>query len=146
MLFRSDCDAAPMKELGALSGKEALSMAYTINTASPILEEEEERQARILGADYSPADIDAMANELDAASSTKAKLKQALKKLSSALLSGGLGALKCSPAGIEVGKDAKPYCSRCYAVPKAYEAALGCCIAGLHWRCSSLLIFFTDAA
>lgn len=61
---------------------------------------------RISGEAIIKRDIDAMANELDVASDTKTKLKQALKKFSTTLFSGGLGTLKCKPVAIEVGKDA----------------------------------------
>ena len=61
-------------------------MVFAMNTASPILQEEEERQGRILDADYSKVDIRSMVDELDISTETKAKLTTALAKFAARLL------------------------------------------------------------
>ena len=71
-----DYNSIPMKTLGTLSDKETCSMIYDLNTTSPILQSEEERQKRIPDADYSKVDIDDMVNGLDIAKASKIKLKQ----------------------------------------------------------------------
>ena len=64
-----------MKTLGTLSDEIACAMIYDLHTISPILQQEEDRQRRILDADYSKVDIDNMVNGLDIAKATKAKFK-----------------------------------------------------------------------
>ena len=53
---------------------------------------EEDRQRKILDADYSKVDIDQMVNGLDIAKASKTKSKQSLNKFST-LFGGGLGLL-----------------------------------------------------
>lgn len=119
-----DYDIAPMKERGALTNKEECALLYQLHTASPILQEEEERHARILDADYSAVDIDSMVGGLDIPKESKRKLTKALKKFSKTIFGGGLGTLQVKPVDLELEEGAKPYASRYYNIPKAYEEAL----------------------
>ena len=75
-----DYDSIPMKTLGTLSDEETCSMIYNLYTSSPILQADEDRQRRILDADYSKVDIDDMVNGLDIVKASTAKLKQTLNK------------------------------------------------------------------
>ena len=115
-----DYDSIPMKTLGILSDNTTCSMIYNLHTTSPILQQEEARQSRILDADYSKVDIDDMVNDLDIAKASKAKLKQTLNKFPT-LFGGGLGLLDIRPVDIELQPGSKPYAGRYYNIPKAYE-------------------------
>ena len=96
-----DYDSIPMKTLGILSDNITCSMIYDLHTTSPILQQQQDRQTRILGADYSQVDINDMVNGLDIAKASKAKLKQTLNKIPT-LFGGGLGLLDIKPVDIEL--------------------------------------------
>ena len=102
-------DSLPMKTLGTLSDKITYTMIYDQHTISPILQQEEDGQRRILDADYSKVDIDQMVNGLDIAKVTKAKLKQTLNKFPT-LFGVGLGLLDIKPVDIELKPGSKPHC------------------------------------
>ena len=87
------------------------SMIYDLHTTSPIFQAEEDRQRRILDADYFKVDIDDMVNGLDIAKSSNAKLKQILNKFLT-LFGGGLGLLNMRPVDIELQPSSKPYAGR----------------------------------
>ena len=55
-------------------------MIYNLHTDLRLLQQEEERQQKILDADDSKVNIDKMVEELDVAAETKAKLKETLRK------------------------------------------------------------------
>ena len=103
-----DYDSIPIKILGILSDKTTCSMIYDLHTTSPILQQEEDRQRRILDADYSKVDIDDMVNGLDIANASKAKLKQTLNKFPT-LFGGRLGLLNIRPINIKLQPGSKPY-------------------------------------
>ena len=109
-----------MKSLGIISDADTCNMIYDLHTTIPILQEEEERQGKILDADYSKVDIDGMVNGLDIARATKTKLKQTLNKFPT-LFGGGLCTLKMRPIDIELQEGAKSYAGRFYNIPKTYE-------------------------
>ena len=69
-----------MKSLGIMSDVKTCNMTYNLHTTSPIFQQEEHRQSKILDANYSKVDIDDMVNGLDIAKTSKAKLKQTLNK------------------------------------------------------------------
>ena len=81
--------------------------------------------------DYFKVDIDNMVNYLDITNATKKKLKNTLKKYPS-LFGTGLGTLDMRPVELELKPDAKPYVSKFYNVPQAYEK-----IAKLEVHCLS---------
>ena len=87
-----DYNSIPMKTLGTLSDEETWSMIYNLHTTSPILQSEEDRQRRILDANYSKVDIDDIVNGLNIAKASKTKSKQTLNKFPT-LFGGGLGLL-----------------------------------------------------
>ena len=109
-----------METLGTLSDKRTCTMIYDLHTISPILQQEEDRQRRILDADYSKVDIDEMVNDLDIAKATKTKLKQTLNKFPT-LFGGGLGLLDIKPVDIELRPGSKPHASQYYTIPRAYD-------------------------
>ena len=57
-------DYIPMKTLGMLSDLKTCNIIYDMHASSVILREEEERQSKILDANYSKVDIDAMMNKI----------------------------------------------------------------------------------
>ena len=109
-----------MKSLGTLTDEEVCEALYFAHTQSPILQDLEERQQRILDADYSKVDIDSMVDGLDISNQSKHQLKKTLKKFP-ILFGGRLGLLDIKPVTIELQKGAKPYKGRYYSVPKALE-------------------------
>ena len=72
-------DAIPMKELDVIdiAATQVIHNMH-IDSYSPMLQQEEERQRKILDADYSKEDIDAMVKELDITEGLKIKLKYML--------------------------------------------------------------------
>ena len=112
-----------MKDVGTLSDHDTCNIIYDMHTSSVILREEEDRQSRILDADYSKVDIDAMVNNLDIRRDTKRKLTQTLKKFGT-LFGGGLGKVDMKSIDIELKEGTTPYAGRYYNVPKAYEQPL----------------------
>jgi len=116
-------DWVPLKELDTLADRETCEMLYSIHTDAPILKEMEDRQNRILDADYSKVDIPAMVADLDISDTSKRKLQTTLEKFPE-LFGGGLGCLKgFPPATIKLVDGAKPYQGRYYNIPKAYLPA-----------------------
>ena len=81
-------------------------MIYDLRTTVPILQQEKERQGKILDANYSKVDVSNMVNGLDIVNATKTKLKQTLNKFPT-LFGGGLGTLKMRPVDIELQEGAK---------------------------------------
>jgi len=117
-------DSIPMKGMGELTDPDKCEAVFFANTQSPILQQEEERQAKILDADYSKVDIDAMVNDLEITDESKEALKKTLKKFPT-LFGGGLGLLKnIEPVSIELQPGVKPVRQRYYSVPHAFEQAL----------------------
>lgn len=98
-------------------------MLYAIHTDDPIIGEAEERQNRILDADYSKVNIPAMVAELDITESSKRKLRRTLEKFPE-LFGGGLGCLKNqAPATIKLKEGTRLYQGQYYNLPRAYEEA-----------------------
>ena len=50
-------DSIPMKTLGMLQCNKISQMIYDIHTESPVLQQEKERQSKILDCNYSKVDI-----------------------------------------------------------------------------------------
>ena len=89
---------------------------------SDVIKEAEERQSRILDADYSKVDIDEYVISLKHLNADeKDKLAKMLKRHTE-LFSGGLGTLKVKPVHLELVEGAKPYHARPFPVPKSVEA------------------------
>ena len=98
----------PLKDGGALTNKTICEAIYFANTQSILLQEVEERQQRLLDADYSKVDIEAMVDELDISPGSKSRLKRTLNKFP-ILFGGGLGLLTIAPVSIELQQGAKPF-------------------------------------
>ena len=111
-----------MKEMGSVHDRESYDMLHSMYTDSPLLQEAEERQDKMMDCNYSKVDIDAMVVDLDINNSNKQQLKKTLRKFENGLFGGGLGTLKnCKPAHIKLKPGASSYKGRYYNLPKAYE-------------------------
>ena len=104
-----DGTTIPMKPMGAQEDNTLCEAIYFAQTQSPLLQELEECQGRILDADYSRVDIDALVNDLPISTKSKQQLKVKLKKFH-ILFGGALGLLNIKkPVTIELQNDAKRY-------------------------------------
>ena len=93
---------------------------YQLSQESSILKKAEERQARILDADYSKVEMKSYIDSLDHLDSNeKMELLNNLNQFPT-LFGGGLGKLLIEPIRLELKPDAKPYHAQPFAVPKAY--------------------------
>ena len=82
----------------------------------------EERQAKILDADYSKIEMNEHVESLDYLDAEqKSELVQALKSYPT-LFGGGLGKLNIEPIRLELKEGAKPYHAKPFGIPHAYEA------------------------
>ena len=96
-------------------------IAYVLATEAPILKQAEERQNRILDANYTAIDLDEKVNAMSELSAhQKEQLIKTLKKFPE-LFSGGLGTIDIEPIHLEIEEGARPKHSKPYPVPKAYE-------------------------
>jgi hypothetical protein len=115
-------DSIPLKSVGMLQSKDVCSMLYSIHTDCPLIKEAEDRQNKMLDADYSKVDISKMINNLEISDTSKSKLFKCLRRFENGLFGGGLGRLKnMKPARIKLKPGAIPYKGRYYNLPKAYE-------------------------
>ena len=113
-------DKVSLKNLGLVHDRDMCNMSMYTN--SPLLQEAEEQQHRMMECNYSMVDIDAMVADLDINNSNKEQLRKTLWKFENGLFGGGLGELKnCKPAHIKLKPGAKPFKERYYNLPKAYE-------------------------
>ena len=90
-----------------------VKMLYSMHTNSPILQEVEERQNKMLDCDYSKVYIGNVVSDLDINSSSKDKLETILRQFESGLFGGGLGKLRNGkPACIKLKPNVSPYKER----------------------------------
>ena len=96
-------DSIPLKTIGMLRSKDVCSMLYSMHTDSPLLKEAEERQNKMLDADYSKVDINKMVDNLEITDTSKSKLLRTLRRFENGLFGGGLGKLtNVKPARIKL--------------------------------------------
>ena len=94
-------DKIPLKTIGSVHNKDTCLMLYSMYTDSPLLQEAEERQYKMMDCNYSKVDIDALIAELDIDNSSRKQLRVTLRKFGKGLFGGGLGKLtNCEPAHI----------------------------------------------
>ena len=93
-------DSIPMKKLGMLQCNKISQMIYDMHTESPVLQQEEERQSKILDCNYSKVDLQKLVSDLDLSRDSKRKLIKSLSKFQK-LFSGGLGKVELDIAIIE---------------------------------------------
>ena len=105
---------------GMVTNPEQSVLQYQLSQESTILKQAEERQARILDADYSKVEIDTYVDSLDHLDSVQKKDLLATLQQFPTLFGGGLGKLHIEPIQLELKPDAKPYHSKPFGVPRAY--------------------------
>jgi hypothetical protein len=85
-----------------------------------VLQKAEERQSRILDADYSKVEMEEYVSSLDHLDSNEQiELLATLEKFPS-LFGGGLGSLNIEPIRLELKDGAKPYHAKPFGIPQAY--------------------------
>ena len=83
-----------MKERGIVSDSRVTEMLFALAIQSPLIDQAEQRQRKILDADYSPVDIHEYVNDLKGLDQdVKEKLKDVLRQTPNAF-KGGLGTLR----------------------------------------------------
>ena len=96
-------------------------MAYVLTTEASILKFAEERQDRILDANYEVIELDANVNVIDSLSEhQKEQLIKALKKFPT-LFSGGLGTIDIEPIHSEIKEGTSPKQLKVHPISKAFE-------------------------
>ena len=112
----------PLKEHGDLHDAGMTQVLYFFTQEPDLLQAAEERQSRILDADYSAVDItDYVKEQTHLTTEEKELLTTTLNKCKT-LFSGGLGTLNVKPIHLELAPDAKPYHARAFPVPQSLEA------------------------
>ena len=102
--------------------QETVNAIYALTQDTPVIQEAEARQSKILDADYSAVDIDDYVDGLtDLTTIEKEQLKIMLHKHPE-LFQGGLGALDVPPVHLELKPDAKPCHAQAYPVPQSVKA------------------------
>jgi hypothetical protein len=110
-----------MKPRGIVTDEEALHLLYHMSQQSTVIKEAEERQAKILDADYSKVEMDEHVDSLDYLSTEERKELLATLKCFPTLFGGGLGRLKIDPIHLELKEGARPYHAKPFSIPHAYE-------------------------
>ena len=82
-------DKIPMKEMGSCQDRDMCDMLHSMYTDSPLLQEAEERQDKMMDCNYSKVAIDAMVADLEIDDSNKEQLKKTLRKFKNGLLAEG---------------------------------------------------------
>ena len=111
----------PLKQRGDLSESYFLQSCFHGSQQPEVLKEAEQRQNKILDADYSKVDNAEYVKELDQLTDDEKVSLLRVLEAHPTLFGGGLGEIKCKPVHLEIKKDAKPYHSRAFPVPQAYE-------------------------
>jgi hypothetical protein len=110
----------PLKERGQLQDTSLLNYLYSLTVdMSEVLLEAEERQSRILDANYEKIDPDEFVRGLTNLSTKEQKELSVVLKKYPILFGGGLGLLRIKPVHLTLRKDAKPVHARAFPVPQA---------------------------
>ena len=102
--------------------QETVNAIYAITQDTSVVQQAEERQQKILDADYSQVDIDEYVNSLsDLTTVEKEQLKFLLHKHPK-LFQGGLGILDVPPVHLEVKEGSKPCHARPCPIPQSVKS------------------------
>jgi hypothetical protein len=106
---------------GLVTDKEAFQYLYQAQQeGSPVLQKAEERQAKILDADYSKVDLEDYVTSLNHLTlNEQTSLLNTLRQFPT-LFGGGLGKHNIYPVRLELKEGSKPYHAKPFAVPQAY--------------------------
>jgi hypothetical protein len=113
-------NSIPLKKCGELQDPLQLQYLYSMTLGiSPVLSEAEERQSRILDANYDKIDPDEFVRGLiNLSTKEQGELSTVLKQYP-ILFGGGLGKLRIKPVHLTLCEDAKPVHARAFPVPQA---------------------------
>jgi hypothetical protein len=112
----------PLKTRVTLNNDEILHMLYHAANEPDILQEAENKQSRILDADYRKVEVDPYVQELaHLTKEEKQVLGETLKKFPT-FFGGGLGMLNTKHVELELIDGARPYHARPFPVPQSLEA------------------------
>jgi hypothetical protein len=108
--------STPLKRRGVIQNRYLWHHTYALSVAAPVIQEDEERQSRILDADYSKIDIAQHVSELDHLNSEEKRVLTEMLNQFPVLFGGGLGTLLVRPVYLELQADARPYHSQPFPV------------------------------
>ena len=111
-------NVTPLVERGLYKDREMVHQLYH-SAVNPIVMEAEERQARILDANYSKVDIEEYVNTLDYLNTEERQDLLALLLEFPILFGGGLGSLKIKPIHLELKPGVVPYHARPFPIPQS---------------------------
>ena len=112
----------PLKTKNMLADTEMLHMLYHAANEPEVLQEAEQRQNRILDADYRKVEVDPYVEELTHLTEDEKQILGRTLKRFPILFGGGLGMLNIKPVSLELIDGAKPYHARPFPVPQSLEA------------------------
>ena len=113
-----DGHTVPLKEHGEMRDMDTVKSIYHA-TVNPTVVEAEERQARILDADYSKKDIDQFVTELKHLDTDEQSMLSRLLHQYPVLFGGGLGKLDIPPIDLQLNPGSVPYHARAFPIPQA---------------------------
>jgi hypothetical protein len=111
--------STPLKRQGAVQSHCIRHHTYALSVAAPVLQEAEERQSRILDADYSKVNIKQYISELTHLKTEEKKALTEIVRQFPVLFGGRLGTVKVCPIHLELRDNARPYHSRPFPVPQS---------------------------
>ena len=109
-----------MRPTGVITDEDSMDLIYQMTQEPSILQQAEERQARILDADYSKVEMVEHVNSLEHLNAEeKRELTKTLNEFPT-LFGGGLGKLDIEPIHLELKDGAKPYHAKPFTLPPAF--------------------------
>ena len=108
-----------LKRKGLLNNEKILNTIYEQATVPSTLKEAENRQARILDADYSKINIEEHVKTLPHLSTVEQEKLIMLLARHPKMFQGGLGTLNIKPIHLELKEDAQPYHARPFQIPQS---------------------------
>jgi transposase InsO family protein len=115
----------PMRPKNQITDRTVATALYHMVMEAPILKQAEQRQQRILDADYAATDVAEYTKNLEHLNTEqKDKLYRLLNEYPG-LFKGGLGTLNVPPIHLDIRpleEHEKPYHARAFPIPKCYEA------------------------
>jgi hypothetical protein len=111
--------AIPLKERGELQNCEHVNFLYHMVNAPSMILEAEERQLRILDANYDAVDIREYVKEIKHLSNDERSALYQILEHHKKLFSGGLGILNVKPVHLELQPGAKPYHTKPFPIPQS---------------------------
>ena len=111
----------PMKERGTVSDKEATEAIYQLATESSVVKMSEDRHNEIIKIMYAEVDINEYVKTLEHLDKNQQTALANVLDAYSEMYRGSIGTLNIKPVHFELKPGAKPFCTRPFPVPKAYE-------------------------